>query len=86
MTTTPVNGAAIRAIRERSGLSIRDVVALLLSECNLQAHEDHLRNVETGARGASPRLAVALAQVLKVPTVAILASTPVQSESEAAAS
>lgn len=71
--TTQVNGAALRAIRVRSGLSVRDVVALLQGECGITVHEDHLRNVETGAKGASEKLARGLATVLKVPTVAILA-------------
>ncbi len=69
---TTANGAAIRAIRERSGLSVRDVVALLWAECQVKVHEDHLRNVETGQRGASARLISGLAQVLKVPTIAII--------------
>lgn len=71
-TNVNVNGAAVRAIRERSGLTVREVVALLKTECGLDVHEDHLRNVETGARGASGKLASGLATVLKVPAVAIL--------------
>lgn len=70
--TAKVNGPAVRAIRERSGLSVRDVVALLKEQCGYTVHEDHLRNVETGARRGSQKLAAGLAKVLKVPTVAIL--------------
>jgi transcriptional regulator with XRE-family HTH domain len=79
--TTSVNGAAIRAIRERSGLSVRDVVAALKTDCGIAVHEDHVRNVETGAKGASPRLAAGLAKVLRVPTPAILAAPATEPES-----
>ena len=71
---TAVNGAAVRAIRQRSGLSVRDVVALLHDECMITVHEDHLRNVETGRKGASERLTRGLAHVLRVPVTAILAT------------
>lgn len=81
--TASVNGAALRAIRQRSGLSVRNVVAALRDECEIEVHEDHLRNVETGAKGASDALTRGLAHVLRVPVTAILATTP---ESEAQAS
>lgn len=71
--TTPTNGAALRAIRERSGLSIRDLLERLDAEHGIAAHEDHIRNVETGARNAGPQLINAIADVLRVPVVALLA-------------
>lgn len=74
--TTPTNGPAIRAIRERSGLTVREMTYLLRTEHNIETHEDHLRNVETGARNAGPKLVNAVAAVLKVPVVALLAGKP----------
>lgn len=71
--TNPTNGAALRAIRERSNLSVRDVVAELAA-LGIDAHEDHLRNVETGRRNAGRALATGLARVLRVPSTAILAA------------
>ena len=71
--TTPTNGPAIRAIRERSGLTVREMAHLLRTEYGIETHEDHIRNVETGARNAGPKLVNAVAAVLKVPVVALLA-------------
>lgn len=68
------NGPAIRALRKRSGLSVRDLCDLLEQQEGLTVHQNHVRNVETNARGASPQLIAAIARVLKVPTVAILAA------------
>lgn len=68
----PTNGPAIRVIRERSGLSISDVVAQLRVEYELDVHENHLRNIETGRRRAGPQIARAIAAILRVPIVAIL--------------
>jgi transcriptional regulator with XRE-family HTH domain len=75
--STPVrdqNGPAIRALRKRSGLSVRDLCSLLEEQEGLTVHPNHIRNVETNARGASEGLIAAIARVLKVPTVAILAA------------
>lgn len=79
-TTTRTNGAAIRAIRERTGLSVR-AVAAELDRLGVHAHEDHLRNLETGARkGARAELVNGLAAVLKIPVTAIVSTqTPVES-------
>lgn len=66
------NGAAIRAIRERSGLSVRDVIAQLKTEYDINCHEDHLRNVEIDRKNAGPELTRGLALVLRVPQTAIL--------------
>lgn len=71
---TPIgdqNGPAIRAIRKRSGLSVRAMCDLLKQE-GVEIHPNSFRNVETNARGASEELVAAIARVLKVPTVAIL--------------
>jgi transcriptional regulator with XRE-family HTH domain len=70
---TTQNGAAFRAIRERSGLSVRDLVALLKQE-EIEVHEDHIRNIETEARGASMKLLGACARVMKVPLPALLSA------------
>ena len=66
------NGAAIRALRERTGLSVRDLRAKLMNDFSVEAHEDHIRNIETGARNAGPKLVRAIAGVLRVPVVALL--------------
>ena len=68
------NGPAIRALRKRSGLSVRAMCDLLEKQEGLTVHPNHIRNVETNARGASEGLIAAIARVLKVPTVAILAA------------
>lgn len=62
-----VNGHALRAIRERSGMSV--------SELARQAgtSQPHLSNIEGGRRSASPALLLQLAEVLKVPVLALLA-------------
>lgn len=77
MTNTPPprvqNGPAIRAIRERSELTVRQLCELIEEQDGITVHVNHLRNVETGARGASPQLIGAIARALKVPKVAILA-------------
>ena len=62
-----INPAALRAIRERSGLS---VTALAAAAGIKQAH---LSNIEAGRRKASADVAVALARALKVELPAILA-------------
>ena len=61
-----INPAALRTIRERSGMT---VTALAESAGVRQAH---LSNIEAGRRKASPELVVALAQALKVELPAIL--------------
>lgn len=61
------NGAAIRTIRERSGLT----VSQLAREIGIQ--QPHLSNVENGRRQASPEVLLAIARVLKIDLLAILA-------------
>jgi transcriptional regulator with XRE-family HTH domain len=62
-----VNGAAIRAIRERSGLS----GTALAEQAGIR--QSHLSNIEAGRRQPSEELAVSIARVLRSPLVAILA-------------
>lgn len=69
---TRTNGAAIRAIRQRSGLSIPALVALMAINGDT-IHPDSLSNIERGHRNASDATAEAIAKALKVPVVAILA-------------
>ena len=64
-----INPAALRAIRERSGLSIR----ALAEQAGIQ--QPHLSNIEAGRRRPSPEVAKALAGALKVELVAILANS-----------
>jgi hypothetical protein len=71
-TTTVQNGPAFRAIRTRSGLSVRQLVVLLKENEDLDVHEDHIRNVETEARNASERLLAASARQMGVPLPALL--------------
>jgi transcriptional regulator with XRE-family HTH domain len=68
--TNHSNGDAIRAIRTRTGLSIKQT-ADLLREHGVEVHPDHLSNVELGHKGASDSLLKALSEVLQVPIVAI---------------
>lgn len=62
-----LNPAALRIIRERSGLS----VTALAEAAGIR--QSHLSNIEAGRRRASPEVAVALARALKVELVAIAA-------------
>lgn len=62
-----LNPAALRVIRERSGLT---VTALAVEAGIKQAH---LSNIEAGRRNAGPDVVVALAKALKVELPAILA-------------
>lgn len=63
-----INPVALRTIRQRSGLT---VTALAEAAGIRQAH---LSNIESGRRRPSPELALALAEALQVPLMAILAS------------
>lgn len=68
-----VNGAALRVIRERSGLSVKELVEAVREE-GIDVHEDHVRNIELGHKQPSPKLLGAIASALKVTRVALLAS------------
>lgn len=74
------NGPAFRVIRERSGLSVRDLVQLLKDEEGMTVHEDHIRNVETEARGASMKLLSASARQMRVPLPALLRTVETPAE------
>lgn len=68
-----VNGAAIRVIRQRSEMSIADVIAHLAGQ-GINIHPDYLRNIELGNRpNPSPAVVGGLARALAVPKRAILA-------------
>jgi transcriptional regulator with XRE-family HTH domain len=62
-----LNPAALRAIRERSGLT----VTALAEQAGIK--QAHLSNIEAGRRNAGPDVIVALATALKVELPAILA-------------
>jgi putative transcriptional regulator len=71
--TTPtraVNGAAVKVIRELTGISQRDLAA------RCQITQGHLSNVERGIFGGSVTLARQLAAALDVPLEAILYRGP----------
>lgn len=73
MAVTKVNGPAIRVIRERSDLSVSDVVTALDAE-GFKVHPDSLRNIELGYKQPSTKLLAAIARVLKCPKAALLAN------------
>jgi transcriptional regulator with XRE-family HTH domain len=62
-----INPHALRAIRERSGLT----TTALAEAAGIK--QSHLSNIEAGRRQASPELVLALAKALKVEIPAILA-------------
>lgn len=61
-----VNRHAVRALRERSGLT----VTALAEQAGIG--QAHLSNIEAGRRKASPEVVVALAKGLKVDLLAIV--------------
>ncbi len=63
-----LNPSALRAIRERSGLSVTALAELS------GIKQSHLSNIEAGRRRASAEVSVALAGALKVDLLAILAA------------
>jgi transcriptional regulator with XRE-family HTH domain len=63
---TPQNGPAIRALREKDGLTVDQ----LATQVAITA--PHLRNVELEHRKATPRLLNAVARVLQVPVGALV--------------
>jgi hypothetical protein len=69
------NGAAIRLIRERSGLSVRDLVACL-AENGVQVHPDHIRNIELGYRQPSEVILAGIARALRAPQTALISDSP----------
>jgi transcriptional regulator with XRE-family HTH domain len=67
-----LNPAALRAIRERSGLSVTALAALA------GIKQSHLSNIEAGRRRASAEVGVALARALKIDLLAIVADPKVK--------
>ncbi|MCA1570809.1 MAG: helix-turn-helix transcriptional regulator [Chloroflexi bacterium] len=74
MALSKVNGTAIRIIRERTELSIADVVLALAAE-GISVHPDHLRNIELGNKQPSEKLLGGIARALRCPKVALYAQT-----------
>lgn len=73
MASDRVNGPALRVIRQRSDMSIADVVAAL-AEDGITVNPDHLRNIELGHKQPSEKLLGGIARALKVPRIVLLAS------------
>jgi len=71
------NGHAIRAIRERSGLS-----ATQLAE-KIGKTRPFISNIEANRRDGSPEVIRAIAEALKVPLPAILYDAPLPTEDAA---
>lgn len=65
--TVIVNGAALRTIRERSGLTQTALARLVGTD------RSHLSNIENGRRNCSDELVIAIARALKIDLPAILA-------------
>lgn len=72
MPITRANGTAIRIIRERSEMTIADVIASLTAE-GMAIHPDYLRNIELTYKQPSERLLGGIARALKVPKQALRA-------------
>lgn len=70
--TTRINGPALRVIRERSGLSVADLVNAV-REQGIDVHPDHIRNIELGHKQPSPKLFDAIAAALKVAKIVLIA-------------
>lgn len=62
-----VNGAALRTIRERSGLTQTALAQLVGTD------RSHISNIENGRRNCSDELVIAIARALKIDLPAILA-------------
>jgi transcriptional regulator with XRE-family HTH domain len=75
--TTHANGAAIRAIRQRTELTIVDLVARL-AEAGVTVHPDHISNIELGRKQPSYKLLGAIARALDVPKAALIGAPPRQ--------
>jgi len=65
-----VNPAALRAIRERTGLTVSGLARLS------GISQPHLSNLENGRRRAGPAAIKALAEALQVPMTALLGPEP----------
>jgi transcriptional regulator with XRE-family HTH domain len=69
---TRINGEALRAIRERTGLTVSELAR------KGGVSQPHLSNIELGRRGGRPPIIRALADALGVPVGALLGPTPDQ--------
>lgn len=67
-----INPAALRVIRERSGMSVTSLAA------SAGIKQAHLSNIEAGRRQASPEVITALATALKIELPAILREVAVR--------
>jgi transcriptional regulator with XRE-family HTH domain len=65
-----LNRHALRALRERTGLTVTELARLSGTT------HSHISNIETGARKASPKLIKCLAAALKVDAHAITYPAP----------
>lgn len=71
MAQDRVNGVTLRVIRERSEMSVSELVEAIREE-GIDVHPDHIRNIELGHKQPSPKLLAAIARGLRVPKVALL--------------
>lgn len=71
MPSDKINGPALRAIRERSDLTI-EKFATLITDSGCPVKPSHISNIEAGRRGASVELTKMMARVLRVPRLALL--------------
>jgi transcriptional regulator with XRE-family HTH domain len=83
-THVRINGAAVRVIRERSGLSITALAAQIAEEHALRVHPGTITHIELGQRNASPRLLDAIASTLRCPKLAIIGPATEKSRGDAA--
>ncbi len=67
---TRLNAEALRAIRERSGLTVTDLARLS------GISQPHISNLENGSRRATPPTIKALAVALGVPMMALFGPEP----------
>lgn len=68
VSTMLVNPEALKAIRQRSGMTVTELADAV------DIGRAHLSNIEAGRRTASPATTKAIAEALKVPVTAIIAS------------
>lgn len=66
-----VNGPAARVIRERSEMTVAELVEAIREE-GIDVHPDHIRNIELGHKQPSPKLLGAMARALRVPKHVLL--------------
>lgn len=67
-----LNGAAHRALRERSGYNIATYVKALATQADQWVNSQHISNIEADRRNPGPELLDAMTHVLGVPRAALL--------------